>query len=296
VTSRTVQALKRTAAYKYAWRAIRAGLSICWQSYLWLLNTVTPPRNRRPSAGVVVSMTTHPGRMSRSYLALESIMAQRPRPTVHLWLARAEVGEAALPPSLIRLKSRGLRISVVDQNFRSANKLIHSLRMYPNAAIVVADDDVLYPRGWLQTLLREHAKYPTTIVARTCAYLHTNSSGRLALYRDAFESEGGGRGPSFNLMGQGVGGVLYPPNTLDGRVSDLNLYLRLASGNDDVWFKAMSMLKGVKTRRIGEVNPRGLLTVSGSQEVSLQRQNWTGGFDRSLQRTFAEFDLIKLIV
>ncbi|MGZ6792725.1 MAG: hypothetical protein ACXVFV_07210, partial [Mycobacteriales bacterium] len=42
----------------------------------------------------------------------------------------------------------------------------------------------------------------------------------------------------------GVGGILYPPGSLDPRVADVGSAMRLCPTADDVWFKAMSLLNG----------------------------------------------------
>jgi hypothetical protein len=45
------------------------------------------------------------------------------------------------------------------------------------------------------------------------------------------------------ILANGAGGVLYPPHSLDPRVADEHLYMKLAPNADDLWFWAMTELK-----------------------------------------------------
>jgi len=73
--------------------------------------------------------------------------------------------------------------------------------------------------------------------------------------------------PSFNLFPTGVGGILYPPNSLHKDVTNRELFLKLSPTADDVWFKAMSLMN--KTKVISVVcNFEEVQIIVGSQEGS----------------------------
>ena len=48
------------------------------------------------------------------------------------------------------------------------------------------------------------------------------------------------------LMGIGVGGILYPPNSLDQEVTNEKRFMQLAPYADDLWFKSMALKRGTK--------------------------------------------------
>jgi hypothetical protein len=57
--------------------------------------------------------------------------------------------------------------------------------------------------------------------------------------------------PSYLVFPLGSYGVLYPPGSLGSQLSDENLIQELAPLNDDVWFKAMTLMRDRPCRAWG---------------------------------------------
>src|SRR5690606_26871059 len=93
--------------------------------------------------------------------ALASLLNQDMAPdAVVLWLARHEL--AALPADILRME--GLTVRQCD-DLRSYKKLIPALEHYPDAFVVTADDDLVYPRSWLRGLVEAY-RGPKEIMLR----------------------------------------------------------------------------------------------------------------------------------
>ena len=54
----------------------------------------------------------------------------------------------------------------------------------------------------------------------------------------------------------GVGGVLYPANSLDGEVVNSELFNRLAPTNDDIWFWFMAIKAGTRINVVKGNHPK----------------------------------------
>jgi hypothetical protein len=93
-----------------------------------------------------------------------------------------------------------------------------------------------------------------------------------------------------DLLALGIGGVLYPPGSLDGRLADADLIARLAPTADDIWFKAMTLLTRTPTRRIPGAPDRPAPASPGDRP--LRRINYAqGGNDRQIAAVFGHFGL-----
>jgi hypothetical protein len=93
------------------------------------------------------------------------------------------------------------------------------------------------------------------------------------------------------LFLKGNGGILYPPKVLPAEAYDLELALHLCPTADDVWFKAMSLLAGVRVAQVTDA-PFDPPTIRRVQRQTLSTQNvWTGENDRQLARVLDHFDL-----
>lgn len=239
--------------------------------------------------GPIVSLTTYPPRLHSVYLAIESIFNQTvPPAAVYLWLYKGEIGEANIPPELKRLRRRGLQIEFVPENPKAAKKLVYAVRRFPHRPIVTADDDVIYPPDWLGRLLAAHAETPDFVVCHRGHTLVPNGDRQLMPYNQCINNNLNGAEPSFNLLPTGVGGVLYPAGCLDERVHDLDLMERLCPTADDVWFKAMALLRGVPSRRVAPTNfmPTPMPS-NGETLFNINKMN----NDQQIAAAFGFFDL-----
>ncbi len=257
----------------------------------WRLRTTPVERLLAPESTtipVVVSLTSIPSRLLTVALTIRSVFAQSVRPKkIVLWLNQDL--KKKIPKSLAALDGDLLEIRFSSQT-SSHRKLVHSLGLYPDEIIVTCDDDVMYAPTWLARLYESHQRFPNAVIAHECRTIRTDANGELVHYRQwPSTKEPGVTHP--RLLAIGFGGVLYPPKSLDPRVVDSNLYLELAPSADDLWFKAMSLLKGVSVRRADRPCERPY-HVLGTQWVSLNRSNISGGRNRqqwmALERRFGE--------
>ena len=186
------------------------------------------------SPQLIVSLTTYPKRFNIVHLTIESLMNQTIKPDkIILWLAKEELSYGEIPKKILRLKSRGLDIRIVNENLRSYNKLIHALEEFPTSTIITCDDDIIYPKFFIEGLYKKSKEFPNHIIAYRCTWMKKISSNKLESYIK-WESPKDNK-PSFNLFPTGAGGILYPPNSLHDKVLDRKLFLKLAPTGDDIW-------------------------------------------------------------
>ncbi|MFB9652461.1 glycosyltransferase family A protein [Pseudarthrobacter oxydans] len=220
------------------------------QARLALPTALQRPSHTNPN--VVVSLTTFPARIGHVSATLESIYRQNTAPAhVVLVLSKEEFVNQELPQEIEAFRDRGLRVLFEPGNARSYKKLIPALNLFPDKVIVTADDDVIYPRLWLEELVRAHEERPHHVLGHR-GTLIVSRGGRVEPYltwpralRDS---------PSSKVFLTGMGGILYPPGSLPDQVSDMNLAMTLCPTADDIWFKAMALLAGTPTAKISDAS------------------------------------------
>ena len=148
---------------------------------------------------------------------------------------------------------------------------------FPHATIVTADDDIYYRPDWLSNLIAISRVHPNAIVASRAHLTCCKNDGTLAPYSewDFDTEECVDRSHERMIFPTGSGGILYPPSSLDPRVSDCDTFMRLCPNADDIWFFWMAVLAGTARRRI--VRHEALVEWTGSQAAALFHDNWLGG-------------------
>ena len=218
---------------------------------------------------VIVSLASIPSRLNIVHLTIRSILNQDVLPEkIVLWLH--EDLKDSIPKSLNVLVGDLFSIKYADY-FSSHRKLVEPLKLYPNKIIVTCDDDMMYRKNWLSKLYQAHENHPDHIVANQTRCITYGSDGELISYKAWKPNESGCQNPLLTLP-IGAGGTLYPPDSMHKTVFNQELFLQLTPKADDLWFKAMGLLKGTKSIQ-AQNSGKEPIPIWGSQKVSLKKGN-----------------------
>ena len=205
---------------------------------------------------VVVSLTTYRQRIHEVYLTIESIMQGTMKPNrIILWLSEDEFWGKELPIVLQKQKERGLEVRYCE-DLLSYKKIIPTLSLCPEACIVTIDDDVIYEPDLLEHLISSYKEHPNCVSAGRTHIIRTDTAGNPLPYSkwDMLNHE---KCPSHRNFFTGVGGTLFPPHCLYEQVLDKSTFMALCPNGDDIWLNVMSVLNGVRVKKIFTHNVNG---------------------------------------
>ena len=251
-------------------------------------------RGIREKAGeeeIIISLTTTERRLPKVHCAVESLLRQTFKPhRIILWVTDQLTGTDLSVP-LLRQQQRGLEVRF-RRDLRSFTKLLYALQEHPSALVVTADDDTLYPRGWLGQLHESYLARPALIHCQQARWISSCADGRLKPYLEWNSETPGPAGPAMRLLPMGVGGVLYPPGRLHSEVFNESVFLKICPTADDIWFKAMSLLNGVPCHKT-TLEFQGYPTLRSTRQNGLSRSNLINGvYDRQIRDVFERYNLI----
>jgi hypothetical protein len=241
-------------------------------------------------AGAVVSLTTYGKRVQTVYLAIESIARGVTGPSrLILWIDDAALF-ANLPPTLDRLKSRGLEIRLC-KNYGPHKKYypyLESQEVFTHP-LMTADDDVIYPRSWLARLLAAHEEFPNCVNCYRARVLALRDC-KIAPYREWPLCES--TEPSYRTLAIGVSGIIYPI-ALQGELKRAGTGFEFCCPKaDDLWLHVRAIRSGFPIRQI---QPDAVLfpLIPGTQDSTLWSNNWEegDGNDRQFAVTYEVSDL-----
>lgn len=227
---------------------------------------------------LIVSLTTFPARIDIVPLVIESIFLQSIQPDkVILWLAKSQFpSEKELPNKLLEQKNRGLEIRFCD-DLKPHKKYYYTLKEYQDDIIITLDDDVFYPPFLLKTLYNLYQEHPNCIACTRGHYITFDNNNQIKPYKEWITlRENRPIEPSELILPTGVGGVLYPPNTLDEEIFNKENIKKLCLKADDLWLKIMALKKGTKVV-ITRENFYKFITVNKTQTNALSHSNLDGG-------------------
>jgi hypothetical protein len=248
------------------------------------------------SSKFVVSLTTYDKRLHDVYLTIESLMQQtRKADKIILWLSQSLINDP-IPMSLKRQQNRGLEIKYCS-DIKSYKKLIPTLKCFPNEVIITVDDDVIYNNDMLDKLICAYITDPQFIYYNRGHKMKLLSSNTLDTYVN-WDWCCPTSNESKLLFPTGVGGILYPPNSLDDEVFNESIFMDICGSADDVWFKAMALKKGTLAKKVYTRDDKGeeYLENESMQDIALGKlNNIQNQNDRQIKAVFDKYDLYKFL-
>lgn len=232
---------------------------------------------------IVISLTTFPARMYEIKYALYSLVNQTIRADhIVLWLTEEEFPNREKDISiklLETIRQLGVEIRWADKNHKAYNKIIYSLKEFPDSIIVTADDDIYYPENWLEILYLEYLEHGC-VCAHRCHKIKIEDDN-LQSYNSWGISECG----SYSYLNfiTGVGGVLYYPGCFYDDVLNEDLYLKASPNNDDIWLWAMILMNGNRIR-VPQSAISSLKYVNAEREYGLSGERRLGAENLSNKR------------
>lgn len=189
---------------------------------------------------VIISLTSFPKRIPTLHLVIECLLRQTIKPDkIVLYLTQSQVPDIkGLPKSLLDLQKRGLDIRLCPDEIRSHTKYFYAMQQFPENIVITVDDDLFYRTDLIESLLKNHEAHPNAIIA--------NWTKEIIPGKKKYTEWGDNHVPHENnsQLLLGVGGVLYPPHSLDEDIFDVEKIKNLSLTADDVWLTAMARKKG----------------------------------------------------
>ena len=206
-------------------------------------------RKNKRETSLLISLTSVESRLPWLQITLASLMRQSVKPDRILLFLHEDVRK--IPKTVLAFRRRGLQIvRVKGEDTRSYKKVIPALKKFPNASVVTADDDLMYPRNWLKNLYAAYQKEPMYIHCHRAHKIARKKSGQPMQYLDWELTSPNFQGPSPDLFATHGAGALLRVDFFHKEVFNQEQFLKLAPYADDVWLHAMARMNGTEVKKV----------------------------------------------
>lgn len=198
---------------------------------------------------IIVSLTTFPARINKLWIVIETLLRQKEKPDrIILWLSEMQFQSIKnVPKELVKLQKRGLAIRFCPDDLRSHKKYYYVMKEFPNDCIITVDDDVIYNTNLLSSLISLNNEFPKSVCCNHASYITINN-GDVDKYVN-WKTVQAKNNPTYSFMPIGVGGILYPPNSLHKDVFNKDVFMKKCMLADDIWLNIMSRINDTKAAK-----------------------------------------------
>ena len=257
---------------RYAYRKV-VGRAICKYKVKKLrsMEIKEPLKCRDGKGRVIVSLTSFPARLDTLDICIKSLFAQSVKPDKIVLYLGTECDDVPLPPRLTALEKYGLEIKKGYADIRPHKKYLFAIQEYPDDIIITVDDDLMYDRDMIRSLLESYKKNPKAVSARRVHRI-TSSGGDLEPYDKFDKCWTKTTEPSHILLSTNGAGSLFPPGSLPEEAFDIDAIKKLCLDADDIWIKFMLIKNGVP---VVWVKSRKSMPdeIPGTQKIALYYSN-----------------------
>ncbi len=223
---------------------------------------------------VIVSLTTFPARLNTLALCLKSLLLQTIKPYRIIVYLGSDVDEKSLPSSVVKMSSYGIEFKFdASENLKPHKKYFYAMQEYKNKAIITVDDDVVYPPKMIERLINAHKRYPEAICAGR-VHRVTFDKDEIEEYSKWLHGDDLTKIPSSTLVPIGIGGVLYPPASINPKAFNMEKIKELCLDADDLWLKCAGLSMHRKVLFVDWAS-RFLYLIEAAQKESLCSTNVT---------------------
>lgn len=192
---------------------------------------------------IIISMATMPTRKNRLVENLPSILGQSHDFDIFLINVNNNVTDEDMEwYERFAKQDARIKINRGDDKWRSCNKLLPALKMYPDDIIITIDDDIYYPVDCFKELIEQYEITPDCVIANEANPLKLDDN--VITYYNL---------TTVKLLQKGwdkylSGCALFPPKIFEGSdLFDYDKMLACTDGlNDELWFWINSTINNVR--------------------------------------------------
>ena len=236
--------------------------------YLYITPIKQNKNKHELPARLIVSLTSYPARFKTLHIVLKTLFLQSVKPDkIILWIANNDKNK--ITKNITYYEKFGLKIKFCE-DFKSFNKIIHTINENKDCYIITVDDDIIYHKKLIEDLINKSKKFPDTIIANRVHKIILDNNN-LPIQYNNWEYEISNQDIHKLNFQTGVGGVLYPPGSFYKDVNRIDLINKLCPDADDIWLYWMIRLNKKMVKQSGYKNK--LKEIPNTQNNNLKIKN-----------------------
>lgn len=138
--------------------------------------------------------------------------------------------------------------------------MIFSIKEYPENPILIINDNLLYPEGWLDMFINDHRKYPNDIIAGSIQYFFGKNL-KISQFSEGYKGKYFGIFNhisnmifNFGIINTNLGGTLFPSHSFKNKYFfNLNYFLKISNNSDEFWQSCFIMIENKILRQSSKI-------------------------------------------
>lgn len=220
---------------------------------------------------IIISLTSFPARYKTLALSIKTLLLQSVKPDMIILYLGKDTSKAELPQNILEMQKYGLTIKDGYEDVRPHKKYLYAMQEYPEDIIITVDDDLMYSKNMVETLIKSYKKYPGSVSARRVHQMLSDKNGLLPYLKWNFTYTCEKK-PSYAMLSTNGAGSLFPPHSLPKAAFSLDNIRNYCLNADDIWLKFMLLKNNIPVVWVPSSHSMPYI-IPHTQEGALSRSN-----------------------
>ena len=214
---------------------------------------------------IIISLTSNHENIYYTEKVINSIIEQSIDQNLYeilLILSYNEYDNVFQLPETIQFleKSNKIRLLFVKEYISKLKRTLITMKLYANNPILIVNNLVTFPDGWLGMFIEDHIKYPNDAISASFQY-YFDKYYEISEFKEGFNGNKFGCFNhvseiifNFGLINIDLGGILYPKNYFKNNLYyDYNLFLKSTNNSEDFWESAFIIIEDKILRQSSKI-------------------------------------------
>lgn len=214
---------------------------------------------------IIISLTSNLNNLKILDKAIYSILAQNVNKKLYKFLlilyTKENRAKIIIPKqSLLLFNMKKIKIVFLKKNFNLQSRLILAINEYPMNPILIVNENIYFPEGWLEMIINDHKKYPNDIITCSIQY-YFGKNLTIKEFSEGFKGKYFGTYNhitnmifNFAIVNSELGGTLYPPGIFKNKKFYSNhFFLKISKESDEFWHSCFIIIEDKILRQSSKI-------------------------------------------
>jgi hypothetical protein len=153
------------------------------------------------------------------------------------------------------------------------------MKKYPDNPILIINDNIIFPDGWLEMFINDHKQYPNDSISASIQYFFGKDL-TITEFSEGYQSEKSGIFNhvtnmifNFALINTDLGGTLYPKNFFKNETFfNDELFLKITNDSDEFWQSCFIMIENKTLRQSSKIYDYTKYVISNNSNINYRKK------------------------
>ena len=197
------------------------------------------------------------------------------------------------------INKNGILLKTFNNRNNFQNRLKTVFQQYSEYPIIIINDKLIFPEGWLEMYIEDHEKYPNDIISGSIQYF-IDQNLDIKNFSEGFNGKYFGKFNhitnlvfNFAFIYSQLGGALFPPKTFKSRMFYYSeLFYKISKNSVDFWLSCFIMLENKVLRQSSKIYDYTQYIINKNEFINENQES----IKTNLLRLFSLFPWFKNIV